>query len=328
VGLHGLQGKEVGLRGAPTPEVDVPISTSPSSSARMLTESKSCGDGITVDVRPPWENMDAYVNGASSVDECKTCASLLESQGDLMSGWKCYSGWRWWRIYLKRTGDLDLTAVKPLQTFKIADVQAAGPLEPAKDPLPSVMRGVFWLSDQKTQSALMTFAPNGGADGPWCSVGKLILNRYLVRVSGDRVWTFATEESAGYDLAQGLRLVYDFHFDEFDSAGDPTHATIYPLPATLGSFGNRLSQQTWLLTFDMTLLSPEECTARGYSGSVCWERKSYLFGRELESSRYDLVQVVDENGNRIEEAWKKFVAYQNSTVAGDAPGTLFYHGSE
>jgi len=313
--LRGMMSAtEVSLRGSLADQEGV---------ARRLTEFQSCGaDGISVDVKPPWENMKAYVTGASSTDQCERCAAYLETQGALMSGWQCSKNW-WRSVYLSRPGDLTLTERKPLQSFKIADVQAAGPLVPATDPLPANLRGVFWLSDQKTQSALITFAPNGQADGPWCSHGDLILNRYLIRVSGDRVWTFATEESAGYDLAQGLRLVYDF---SFDSATNPTHATIYPIPALLGSMGERLSKQTWLLNFDMTLLSSEEATARGYPGSVVWERKSYVFGFEQTSSRYNVVQVVDENGNRIEEAWKKFVAYQNSSVAGDAPGTLFYHG--
>jgi len=171
----------------------------------------------------------------------------------------------------------------------------------------------------------MSFAPNDQADCAWCSYGNLILNRYLVRVSGDSRWTFATKASAGYDLARGLRLVYDF---SFDSVTNPTEVTIYPIPTRIGSFGTRLSKQTWLLTFDATLLSAEEAAARGYPGSVVWERRSYMFGIELTSSRYNMVQVVDENGNRIEEAWNQFVEYQDSSAAGDEPGTLYYHGDQ
>merc|ERR1712118_323975 len=98
------------------------------------------------------ENMKAYVTGASSTDQCERCAAYLETQGALMSGWQCSKNW-WRSVYLSRPGDLTLTERKPLQSFKIADVQAAGPLVPATDPLPANLRGVFWLSDQKTQSA-------------------------------------------------------------------------------------------------------------------------------------------------------------------------------
>merc|ERR1712146_478088 len=108
------------------------------------------------------------------------------------------------------------------------------------------------------------------------------MGRYLVRVSGDSRWTFATKASAGYDFS-------------FDSVTNPTEVTIYPIPTRIGSFGTRLSKQTWLLTFDATLLSAEEAAARGYPVSVVWERRSYMFGIELTSSRYNMVQVVDEN---------------------------------
>lgn len=284
---------------------------------------KPCGDGMAVHLKPPWEDMDASVDGASTVDSCRQCAQTLESQGYLMNGWDCYSGW--WSVYLRRRGDTALAAIKSSRSFDISKVDGAGPLVPGSNPLPESLQGVFWLSNQKTQSALITFAPNGEADCQWCSHGSLILNRYLIRVSGDRVWSFATEENAGYDLARGLRLVYDF---SFDSATDPTHATIFPIPTQLGSFGSRLSKQTWLLNFDQTLLPAEAAASLGYPGSVVWERKSYVLGVEAKSSRYHVVQVVDPHGRRIEPAWSKFVAYQQSAEAGDQPGILFYHGDE
>jgi len=314
--LNGMQGKDVVLRGSGQP-----------ANARLLSEDnarKSCGDGMAVQVRPPWESMDAHVEGAPSVDMCKTCAADLESQGHLMPGWECYSSWWSGSLYLKRSGDVALTPVKPLGSFNIDDVEGAGPLQPGAESLPTALRGVFWLSDQGIQSALITFASNNNADGPWCSHGSLILNRYLIRVSGDKVWSWATEENAGYDLAYGLRLVYDFGFD---STTDPTHATIYPILTALGGFGARLSQQTWMLTFTMTKMSEQEASDLGYPGSIVWERRSYAFGVEITSSRYNMVQVVDEDGKRIEPAWSTFAAYQKSSNAGDQPGEFFYHGA-
>jgi hypothetical protein len=310
--LATTHGHDGGLRGA-THEA----------APRHLSDASdmSCGDDMSVRVEPPWVNMDARVDGASSVSSCEQCAQFLEDEGYLMRGWECYS-W-WWRIYLKRPQDMGLTPVKPLQSFKIADVESAGPMTPADSSFPAALRGVFWLSGQKDSSALTTFAPNDQADCSWCSYGKLILNRYLVRVMGDRVWAFATADSAGYDLANGLSLVYDF---SFDSATNPTFATIYPIVTELGNFGARLSTQTWLLNFDMSLLSSEESEALGFGSSVVWVRKSYAFGVEITSSRYYLVQVVDEKGQRIEPAWSKFFEYQTSDEAGSQPGEIFYHG--
>lgn len=117
------------------------------------------------------------------------------------------------------------------------------------------------------------------------------MSRYLIRVSGDKVWSFATEESAGYDLAHGLRLVNDYRFD---NATAPTSATIYPVHTAFGDFGAQLSKQAWLLTFSMTKLL-------GYPGSVVWYRRSYSFGFEIASKRYKIVQVVVEDGQVPEE---------------------------
>ena len=61
-----------------------------------------------------------------------------------------------------------------------------------------------------------------------------------------------------------------------------------------------------------------------YKNSVVWLRESYLFGVHGKGADYDLVQVVDGEGNRLEPAWSDFVAYQKSEECGKTPGTIFY----
>jgi hypothetical protein len=287
---------------------------------RQLLE-KSCGS-LSVDLRPPWEDMDARMEGATE-EACKACATSLQTQGFLMSGWECYSDW-FGGVHLRRKKNTYVTPVKVRQTFALANVTSgAGPIPVGKAPLPQNLRGVFWLSDQAKQSALITFAANGASDCQWCSYGNLILNRYLIRVDGDHTWSFATESSAGYDIVRAGSLIYDFAFND---ATDPTHAIINPVLSNLGSFGTALAKQYWLVTFDMTLLSPAEAADMGFGGSVVWRRSSFIFGIEVKSSRYYVIQVVNELGAQIEPAWSKFVAYQNSPEAGGEPGILYYHG--
>merc|ERR1719401_1575120 len=114
--LFEVNGQRVGLRGGATKAVP-----------RQLGErddgTRSCEGGLVVHVKPPWEDMDAYVEGASSLESCQVCAHFLEDEGYLMSGWKCYSWWS--RVYLKRDGDSTLTAIKPLHSFSLADVDGA-----------------------------------------------------------------------------------------------------------------------------------------------------------------------------------------------------------
>eukprot|EP00930_Biecheleria_cincta_P065391 TRINITY_DN51165_c0_g1_i1.p1 TRINITY_DN51165_c0_g1~~TRINITY_DN51165_c0_g1_i1.p1 ORF type:complete len:333 (-),score=40.58 TRINITY_DN51165_c0_g1_i1:176-1174(-) len=283
-----------------------------------------CGGGMTLRMRPPWETIDEKVHGSSTIQSCEQCGKHLEQEGILVSGWKCYS-WLW-STYLKRPADSTLKPRKPIQSFFTDNVTGAGPLKPATAPLPAALRGVFWLTKQGESSALMTFASNDNADGAWCSYGKLILNKYRVRVTGDSTWAFATNDSSGIESAAGLDLVYDFNFD---SAISPQHASISPVIAELGFAGTTLSKQTWLLSFEMEKLDAREASAIGFPGSIVWSRRSYVAGIETKSKQYYLVQVVNEHGERVEPAWSQYVANQTDiAITGKYPGRLFYHGSK
>ena len=76
---------------------------------------------------------------------------------------------------------------------------------------------------------------------------------------------------------------------------------------------------TWILDFDMHVAAHEK-----YKNSVVWQRDSYLFGVNATSATYDLVQVVDGEGNRLEPAWSDFVAYQKTAECGATPGSIWF----
>jgi len=199
------------------------------------------------------------------------------------------------------------------KSVKVEDITGEGPLLIGQAPLPTSLRGLFWLSDQQYQSALMSFG-GPSRDGGGLSPG--VLNgenksMYSIRVGGDRVWSSAEDRTT---INEAVDLVYHFVFNH---AENPTKCQIY---ADFRNLNVRLSSSTdWLLRFDMELDEGND----KYPGSVCWKRLSSILGVQV--NQYDLVQVMDEAGQRIEPAWSAMAAYQRSEVAGESPGLLWYH---
>ncbi|CAE8619220.1 unnamed protein product [Polarella glacialis] len=200
-----------------------------------------------------------------------------------------------------------------LKTCMAKDATGDFPLRTGKAPLPAALRGVFWLSGQEDKSALASFfGPSN--DGGGCSTGHLSGTTLKIRCGGDRCWA---EASAGpADRHRYLDLTYNFVFDD---AENPTKAQIYPewkcLPCAM--------TQESVLDLEM-ILTPE---SEDFQGRIVWLRKSYVLGKEVEYYRYKLVQIICEDGDRIEPAFTKFVNYQNSINAQDAsaePGKLWY----
>lgn len=265
----------------------------------------------------PWKKMDEVVKGARNLEDCAACAKSLEAADWLRPGWQCkhVTNWLWQGSYnIQHPADNKLGPLKPLQSFNFNDVTAAGPILVGTAPLPQTLRGIFWLADPEKKSALMSFGgPNGDAPG-WCSTGKLHGTKYRIRVAGDRSWAFAAPTS----LPEAIDLIYNF---EFDDASSPTFAHV--LPET-HKYGFTLTHD-WLLDFDMELLDNNETE---YPNSVVWLRKSYLLGSEVVSRRYMVIQVIDENGKRIEPAWSKFVDHQQNNSVGDPHGKLWFYGDQ
>jgi len=290
-----------------------------------------CGENLQVArIRLPWETTNSRVQRAKTEAECRACGEELMRRDILQTGWQCRRGW-FRRFSLYRQADVALGPTAPLHAFNLTEADAANaslPLPPGRAPLPKSLRGVFWLGGQKDRSALLTFAKNDGTDCKWCSTGKLIGNGYRIRPLGSCSWAFANVEgfwNPGYSWASNMMLVYDWFFDD---PVNPTFAHMGPVVGALPwNSGGLLAKQRWWLSFDMALQSAEQAEEKGYNGSVFWSRSTYLF-KAWRFSHYDLVQVVDEDGNRIEPAWSKFVAYQESASAGKSPGILYHHGCQ
>jgi len=205
----------------------------------------------------------------------------------------------------------DIAPVGDLKEWDLASSKAV-PMRVAVAPMPAALRGIFWLTEQGQGSALVSMA-GPTHDGGGCNTGHLVKNFYSVRVSGDRVWANPhNREDPFSDFTRYGDLVYHFAFDD---AQNPKKCQIYPEMRRL----DLVWVAEWILDFEMEL---EEGGDEAYPGSVVWRRPNYSFGNKV--YEYALVQVIDENGDRIQPAWDKFVEYQKSHLAGDTPGKVFY----
>merc|ERR1719215_2487343 len=75
-----------------------------------------------------------------------------------------------------------------------------------EDGIAEEMQGVFWLTDQKASSSLISFARS--EDGGGLSMLDANTGIFKVRVSGDRVWSFS-DLGGNFDSVKNLDLVYE-----------------------------------------------------------------------------------------------------------------------
>jgi hypothetical protein len=163
---------------------------------------------------------------------------------------------------------------------------------------PEALRGLFWLTDQKDSSSLVSFARSN--DGGNMGQGELRQGRYAfsVRVGGDRSWSFADNVFGGnFETVELLDLVYNFK-EKSGSLQNPTAFSIIPEARNLGAklegkFGE------WLLGFDMVKLASENATAAGYSGSIVWDRISSAFGQDIDSAATWLFRLLMETATQF-----------------------------
>jgi len=194
------------------------------------------------------------------------------------------------------------------------DVGPGSPLNVGGSDLPEALRGVFWLSGQGTKSSLITFAASsdGKSGGPLNNENQLTLKVY-----GDQTWVFA-DDGAVMDLVALARLQYKFTFND---AADPTSAQIHPIAFEFdaGEHGELL------LDFDMSLVEGGD---PDYPGSVIWRRVSSALGQQLSLFQYDMIQVMDEAGNRL-PSFDIWLAYNADTSqTGNDPDRIFYWSSQ
>lgn len=198
------------------------------------------------------------------------------------------------------------TSMAPIRSIDVTEVSGHGPLLLGGASLPSSLRGLFWLTKQGTSSALASFGGPNGDDvtdgGHRCSTGQAATT-ICSRVSGDRVWSFASSKLSYVYGLHDIRYIFTFNDVE-----NPTYATIDPYADWSGHLpGYNLF---FLMKFDMTLLDADQ---HEYNGSFVWLRNSVTpFG----NSTYHLVQVMDEAGMRIEPAWTRFVEYEMKQGSG------------
>lgn len=202
------------------------------------------------------------------------------------------------------------------QSHSCSAVDKSGPIRIGTAPLPSQLRGVFWLAEQGDSSALMSFARS--EDGAGLSQGALAQTpsdgyHYKIRVGGDKIWSFH-DKSTSWGLVELLDLVYKF---TFDSPSNPTSGQIIPSGENLNGFD---LNAPWLLNFGMKLF-PMGNHSR-YPNSWVWGRPSSVLG--FEGGYYDLIQVLDEKGSKIEPAYSDWLEYCQGAETGSTPGQLWY----
>lgn len=210
------------------------------------------------------------------------------------------------------------------KTSQCSAMSDTGPIRvgKAEDGLPTSMQGVFWLTEQGDSSALMSFAQS--KDGNGLSAFTMTPSdgyQIKVRVGGDRVWSFH-DKASSWELVKGLDLVYNFRMEDADggvpsTAEDIAAAQIIPSTA---NFGFELDLPS-VLNF-RAVLAPEGSHSK-YTDSVVWGRPSAIFG--FEGGYYDLVQVIDGEGNKIEPAFGDWVKYcEDASQTGSTPGEFHY----
>lgn len=187
---------------------------------------------------------------------------------------------------------------------------------------PAALQGLFWLTEQADSSSLISFARS--YDGGNMGQGVLSNGEYAtsIRVGGDRGWSFADAPGGNFETVGLLDLVYHFRLVA-GNLSDPRGFEIIPESRNLGVKLSGTAAE-FLLSFSMNKLTADEAAAAGFPGSVCWDRVSALVGRDIESVRYLAVQVVDGDSNPIEPAYSQWVAYMNSSDAGNSPRKIHY----
>lgn len=215
------------------------------------------------------------------------------------------------------------------KSAQCASVDGSGPLSvgTASMGLPPSMQGIFWLTEQGDSSALMSFATSNDGD----DLSKLDMESadgygIKIRVGGDRVWSFH-DKATSWGLVEVLDLVYKFRFEKANGAratipDEISAAQIIPSGENLNGFD---LTATNILNFRAELLAAG--SHEKYKNSVVWGRPSRVFG--VSGGYYDLVQVIDGNGNKLQPAFNDWVAYcSDGSKTGGTPGEMWYREAQ
>lgn len=153
-------------------------------------------------------------------------------------------------------------------------------------------------------------------DGNGCSLGYISgdKNSYKIRAEGDRV--VSSNGLSGLDkIVETSDKIYYF---EFDDAASPTFGQVYTLFEGLGIGANE-KWSTNVVNSQMHLLPDGDVD---YPGSLVWLRNTSIWDVSVRDVK--LVQVIDGAGEKIEQAWSKFVASEKDPATKDYPGWMFF----
>jgi hypothetical protein len=238
-------------------------------------------------------------------EEIDECAMLLSEKKDLIQSPATY------------------------RMINVNDVTGNGPLNNKWGNLPAQLRGVFWLEDQGHQSTLMSFGGPTPDSAAGFSTGQIDPNGcYATRLTGEGVWCFGDKEH-GAHAEKGHDKAYVWQFDD---AEDPKFAEICMYNAFTEKWMDFREIPGWAVRFTMRIMTSEES---GYDNSVCWKRVSTFLNDqpfrcctclECMTYCYQLTQVIDEHGKRLEPAWSDMVAHMEENCI--PSGAIYYRSKE
>jgi len=191
--------------------------------------------------------------------------------------------------------------------------------------LPEDRQGLFWLTRQGAKSSLMSFARTrdgcgiATCPGNDCAQTFTEANPFRIRVAGDRTWSDGGGfDSTTFKAAAAIDLVYNFFLEG--------EGKMVIVPQITRSFFN-IKVARWLMEFRADLLDPSKVEehkspyttkADGSRNSIVWRRNSNALGGTQQiggAAEYDLVQVLDGDGNKIQPAYNDFLASCKSAEA-------------
>lgn len=206
-----------------------------------------------------------------------------------------------------------------VQYFDVDKITTAGPIHIGKAPLPEKIQGVFWLVDDGGD-ALVSLG--GDDENGECNNGRLVEEsvnwwssekQYCTTVSTVRPggWTF---QAKGTPHAGDFPTMADSFYRScgskwkycFDSATDPKTASFLPL--TTRAFP----------CVNLFALSTTEAEYKGKKqGGEYWRVTTKIAGIPVPPSvpgNFDMIQVMDAQGNKIQPAWDEFAKANKQIV--------------
>lgn len=227
------------------------------------------------------------------------------------------------RAQLNATGRSNCEYVSDqVKYVDVDDIDASGPVYVGKAPLPKRLQGVFWYVDDGGDALVSLGGPEGGDDSVECNNGKLSEdterngeNKYCTTVSTVRPggWMFQAQgtpwpfggkfPTAADELYLTCGMKWKFCTNSMD---EPTKLEAIPI-----------SQRglPCINVFAMTSTTGEYKGTK--DGGEFWRVTTTALGIPMPPfipGNFDMVQVMDANGKRIQPAWDNFAAENKQIV--------------